>query len=625
MEADEGAGAAWGGMSDAALLASAERAHAKKVERKRQFYLRPLPAEPSAWPSAYGKRLASSPGMDTADFDAEALVRSTWEAFGEVADGTVDEGAEVWDDPRHAEVLGMMWGAGCGASVKDVHTAVGNYARSLTFDQVTELLEPLLVRHAKAAGWEGHLDTLNAVEADKRITFEEGPHIYRVDGIALPGSATGMIHDYFPHFDPQAVAAKMKLPNPKYMKEDGSAMNAAEIVAQWATGTAAAAGTRVHLWVEYACNAIAMDHEPIIPPTREGAYFRAWHAESVSRGWTPFRTEWRVYDLDLMLAGSVDMIYKMDDGSLAIVDWKNSKEIHQKGFYNRELRSVEKGYGPCKALDHCNMMHYFLQLTLYKVMLERLYGQRVSYIGLVVFHRNHPEPGWKWKRGVDPPEADRYLEFECKQDLTEVVDEILGERAARVSDFRRCARVLSTSPGSKVDLRLGDLFHCEEWLRGKFTLAHCIAVDKAMGAGIAVQFRARFGRPEKPATLRVGRAYVQTIKILAPKTEAQRTAEAVAAMFKAKAHKEEEETIGPPRYVMHLVTKERSARCLPTRADFAAALTALFVKVGKSSLEGIAMPKIGSGLDKLDFDGFVLPLILRLSAEHGVKVVVYIK
>ena len=36
----------------------------------------------------------------------------------------------------------------------------------------------------------------------------------------------------------------------------------------------------------------------------------------------PYRTEWMIYDEDLKLAGSIDMVYENADGTLSIYDWK---------------------------------------------------------------------------------------------------------------------------------------------------------------------------------------------------------------------------------------------------------------------------------------------------------------
>jgi nucleoside-diphosphate-sugar epimerase len=37
--------------------------------------------------------------------------------------------------------------------------------------------------------------------------------------------------------------------------------------------------------------------------------------------------EWMIFDEDLKLAGSIDMVYENPDGTLSIYDWKRSKDI----------------------------------------------------------------------------------------------------------------------------------------------------------------------------------------------------------------------------------------------------------------------------------------------------------
>jgi ATP-dependent exoDNAse (exonuclease V) beta subunit len=97
----------------------------------------------------------------------------------------------------------------------------------------------------------------------------------------------------------------------------------------------------------------------------------------------PYRTEWMVYNEDVKLAGSIDMVYENPDGKLSIYDWKRSKEITKVNNYEK--------YGITDCVSHLpdsNFWHYALQLNTYKEMLEQKYGKKVSGLYLV---RLHPE------------------------------------------------------------------------------------------------------------------------------------------------------------------------------------------------------------------------------------------
>ena len=64
---------------------------------------------------------------------------------------------------------------------------------------------------------------------------------------------------------------------------------------------------------------------------------------------TPYRTEWCIWDENLRLAGSVDMVYIHDDNTVSIYDWKRSKEIKQNNSWG------ETSITPCIShLPDCN-------------------------------------------------------------------------------------------------------------------------------------------------------------------------------------------------------------------------------------------------------------------------------
>jgi hypothetical protein len=41
----------------------------------------------------------------------------------------------------------------------------------------------------------------------------------------------------------------------------------------------------------------------------------------------PYRQEWPVYDTELNIAGTIDMICKETDGTFTIYDWKRSGKV----------------------------------------------------------------------------------------------------------------------------------------------------------------------------------------------------------------------------------------------------------------------------------------------------------
>ena len=225
-------------------------------------------------------------------------------------------------------------------------------------------------------------------ERDSRIVFEDEGHKYTIDGeCGKYTSVTTLVHKQFEKFDADAIITKM-MASPKWPKNKYFGKTREEIKKMWDDNRdeAAAAGTKMHLDIEYYYN-----NSPRENDSTEYTYFNnfiKWTnviaKRSPEKKLTPFRTEWTVFDEDLGLAGSIDMCFIKPDGTIAIYDWKRSKEIKQSSFYVK--------YSKNPILSHIpdlNYWHYSLQLNVYKRILERKYGKIVSEMCLVCLHPNH--------------------------------------------------------------------------------------------------------------------------------------------------------------------------------------------------------------------------------------------
>jgi hypothetical protein len=93
-----------------------------------------------------------------------------------------------------------------------------------------------------------------------------------------------------------------------------------------------------------------------------------------------------VYDEDIKITGSIDMLYRKKNGEYAIFDWKRSKEIMYEGFRKK------KSHVSCiRHLDDCNFWHYSLQLNIYRRILQKNYGLVVTDLRLVILHPNNTD------------------------------------------------------------------------------------------------------------------------------------------------------------------------------------------------------------------------------------------
>ena len=228
-----------------------------------------------------------------------------------------------------------------------------------------------------------YLAKKNAHPRDQYITFDEGPHIYTIKGDSDFMSVTTWNHSHFSHFDADKIIDKM-MSSWKWNKSKYYGMTKDEIKELWENNgkEASEAGTKMHYNIECFYNRIHVKDTSI-----EFRYFREFAYDYGKL--MPYRTEWMIYDEELKFAGSIDMLYRNEDGTLEIYDWKRSKGIKKENRY-------QSGITECvKHLPDSNFWHYSLQLNTYKAILEKNYGVKVGGMYLVCLHPNNENKSYQ--------------------------------------------------------------------------------------------------------------------------------------------------------------------------------------------------------------------------------------
>jgi len=270
------------------------------------------------------------------------------------------------------------------------------------------------------------LQNHNSHPRDKLIKFYARGHKYEIT--SDPGtkytSVTTWNHQQFPKFDADAVIAKIFKskswgPEHKYWGQ-----TAEQIKASWKSNGEAvsSSGTNLHERIEHFMNNHELpssyshsdlynsynkdQNEPV-----EWDYFLKFIQDHPSL--QPYRTEWMIFHEELKLAGSIDMVYQYPDGSLAIYDWKRSKEISRVNMWNQFASNPLISH-----LHDTNFWHYALQLNTYKAILEAKYGKTVTKLCLV---RLHPDAEEKTYELLDVPI------------LTKEIDDLFEERQKQLS------------------------------------------------------------------------------------------------------------------------------------------------------------------------------------------------
>ena len=104
----------------------------------------------------------------------------------------------------------------------------------------------------------------------------------------------------------------------------------------------------------------------------------------------PYRQEWPVYDTELNIAGTIDMVCRNEDGTFTIYDWKRSgKVVNSLGQPIVEAFGGKTGFNGI-TLPDTPFYHYCIQQNLYRYMLEQHYGVRVRAMNLVVLCADYP-------------------------------------------------------------------------------------------------------------------------------------------------------------------------------------------------------------------------------------------
>lgn len=278
------------------------------------------------------------------------------------------------------------------------------------------------------------LASRNCHERDQFIQFFEEDHKYVItnDPNNKYTSVTTWNHSHFPIFNANLIIKNMM--RGKNWKEGHKywGLTAEEIKQQWSNNSSAVSGAGTDLHFEIECFMNNPDVESGLKGNKgykhadlHEAYLLNPKAIEVVE-WDyfinfvkdhpelkPYRTEWTIYDEDLKISGSIDMIYENPDGTLSIYDWKRSKDITRVNNFNK--------FAVNKLICHmpdANFWHYALQLNTYKRLIERKYGKTVTDLYLVRLH---------------PDAEEKNYELIKLPDLSKEIDELFEQRKQKLT------------------------------------------------------------------------------------------------------------------------------------------------------------------------------------------------
>lgn len=199
------------------------------------------------------------------------------------------------------------------------------------------------------------------------IIFEPIEHKYHLDGVEFT-SATTWLHQFQEPFNADAISLRMA---------KGNKQQALELQRQWKAKSDAACsrGTHLHEYLECkiaGADAVLHDDAIDLYPIAD-----KFITETTGKIKIVIQ-EFRLYDKEWGLCGTVDALGQDKAGNYYLIDWKTNGEFTTSSDYNKMLKY------PFNMLEDCHLNTYSIQLSLYKSLLERNTDIRIK--GLILVH-----------------------------------------------------------------------------------------------------------------------------------------------------------------------------------------------------------------------------------------------
>lgn len=181
-------------------------------------------------------------------------------------------------------------------------------------------------------------------------------------------------------------------------------------------------GTLMHHYIEMYFKESKGEFPPILN-TEWKQFQRLLSTEIEAKNLEFYAIEWKIYHVidikqGLFLPGTVDALFKnKQTGEVEMWDWKRSEKI-ELGNFGKFLKP------PFHALADTNYYHYSIQLNLYKYILEKDYGLKISRMCLAVFHPSHED----------------YQIFEIYEIPSDTLEEALGIWTAHLQVAKQSTR-----------------------------------------------------------------------------------------------------------------------------------------------------------------------------------------
>jgi len=229
------------------------------------------------------------------------------------------------------------------------------------------------------------------IELDRfrNVMFREDIHKYFIDGVQCPLSTTGLIGKFYEHFNEEYWSEK---------KAEDYCVDRESVLRVWKylNKHAITEGKTLHSFAELMMNSkiYAYPETDIreqfegIDPIRSSylmmqEQFTRFHRD-IKGKLIPIKSELVIGDPEWMLGGMIDQIFwNTTAKEIQIWDWKTNTKL--------ERQSDRKMLYPIDYVPDCNLYHYYLQLTIYKYIIERNTRIKIGKMYIVWFNERNAD------------------------------------------------------------------------------------------------------------------------------------------------------------------------------------------------------------------------------------------
>ena len=271
----------------------------------------------------------------------------------------------------------------------------------------------------------------------KGIDFHEEEHFYTLNDYRFGISVTSLIETYAQEFDSDGISQ---------MVANKRGISQKEVLDEWKKENefSCIKGSCIHLKAQslWMGTDYEIDYNTIDDTIDKDRLKKEY--DIMSKQATDFYNDYKdMYDMiqdefivwskEFDIAGSIDgIMYNKNTQQCCILDFKSNKDLQFKSKYRKKMKV------PLHELDDVNGQHYYIQLSIYKYLIEKYTNIKVDELFIVYFNIN----------------ADSYEIIEIPY-LKKEVEEILENR--RVKNMNGMGVLLMGASGSGKSTSLRNL------------------------------------------------------------------------------------------------------------------------------------------------------------------------